>query len=503
VITRAAVAIDRAASALDPAQAALIGFAHALELEHPDLPGVAIDLDPSRPLDEADALVAALRSDGERRIALRAGGHWVPRLVTARVAAGSTTLRADATYLITGGLGGLGMGVARWMAERGAGHVVLVGRGAATTATETLASLARGTSARIIARTADVTQRDSLAGVIDGIRDHLPPLRGIVHAAGVLDDGMLLNQSWERCERVLAPKVRGAVHLHQLSRELPLDFFVMFSSIASLLGSRGQASYLAANAVLDALAHARRAEGLPALSINWGPWAEVGMADRTAHAAATRRGIGELSPVLALDLFGRLLAPAADVAAQVGIVSVGWTDYLTRFPDGAVPPLFAEVAHATTSGHATQAPRGELTRQLAAIREDDRREALVAHVRGVVAQALGLADWHALDQGERLFALGLDSLMAVEVSQRLKTDTDHELPATLLFDYTTVNALADYLATHVYRLPAPPARMAGHASPALAGDDDLARTAASIEHLSDDAIEAMLLARLDRTVGGL
>jgi len=371
---------------------------------------------------------------------------------------------------------------------------VLVGRSAAGTSDAQLQALSRGTGAHVIARAADVSRRESIAVVLDEIRDRLPPLGGIVHAAGVLDDGVLLNQSWERCERVLAPKVRGALHLHQLTRDVELDFFVMFSSMASLLGSRGQASYVAANAFLDALAHARRAEGLHALSINWGPWAGVGMASRTAHASTTR-GIGDLSAGRALEILGSLLATAQDGAAQVGVIPIRSAEYASGFPDGMAPPLFAEIPLATPARATTHALRGQLGRRLAEIRPEDRRAELVAHVRGAVARALGLPADEPIDPHERFFAFGLDSLMAVELSQRLESDTERALPATLLFDYPTVDALAGYLAREVYGILEPPARPATQSS---ASADDLARTAAALEALGDDEVEAMLLARIER-----
>jgi acyl transferase domain-containing protein/acyl carrier protein len=500
LITRAASAIDDTSAAIDPMQAPMIGLLHALHLEHPDLPCVAIDLSAERMPDDADALVAALHRNDEPRIALRAGGAWIPRIIAARVPdSPPIALRADATYLITGGFGGLGAAVARWMAEHGAGHLVLLGRRAGATTDDTLAALTRGTNARAMARAVDVSQREPLAAVLDEIRDHLPPLAGIVHAAGVLDDGLLLNQRWEPCERVLAPKVRGALHLHQLTCNQPLDFFVMFSSMASLLGSRGQASYMAANAFLDALAHARRAEGLCGLSINWGPWADVGMADRMAHASTTRRGIRDLPPGQALDILGTLLAQTSGIAAQIGVIPIRWAEYLSSVPDGTASPFFDEMARGTPARPPAQGRRGELTRRLAEIPLEHRRTELIAHVHRTVAHALGLPAPETIEPAERLFALGLDSLMAVDVSQRLKIDVDRDLPATLLFDYPTVETLAGYLATEVYNLPTPPERIGTHRSPASSAADDLARTAAAIEDLGDDEVEALLLARLERT----
>ena len=186
-------------------------------------------------------------------------------------------LRSDGTYLITGGLGGLGLLVAQWMVQQGARHLVLLGRGDATSLTREAISALEEAGARVVVARADVAQEEHVAGALVKIHDSIPPLRGIIHAAGVLDDGLLLNQNQERLAAVMAPKVQGAWNLHKLTLSAPLDFFVLFSSLASVLGSPGQGSYAAANSFLDALAHQRRALGLPSLTINWGPWDAVGM----------------------------------------------------------------------------------------------------------------------------------------------------------------------------------------------------------------------------------
>ncbi|NJQ96784.1 MAG: SDR family NAD(P)-dependent oxidoreductase [Hydrococcus sp. CSU_1_8] len=200
------------------------------------------------------------------------------------IASQSFFIRKDGSYLITGGLGALGLQIGRWLVQQGAKHLILTGRNQPSQeARETIDQLEKiGTRVNVVQ--ADVSNFDDVKRIIAS-SPHLPvspspclPLRGIIHAAGVLDDGVLLKQNWERFDRVLAPKVRGAWNLHLATQNLPLDFFVCFSSIASLLGSPGQGNYAAANAFMDALAHYRRGLGLPGLTINWGVWADVGMA---------------------------------------------------------------------------------------------------------------------------------------------------------------------------------------------------------------------------------
>ena len=203
---------------------------------------------------------------------------------------------AEATYLITGGLGGLGRAVATWLVEQGARHLVLMGRSAPSASAQQTLDALRKAGAHVVVARGDVARADDVASVIESIRMSMPPLRGVVHAAGVLDDGIVAHLDQRRLRDVMAPKVDGAWNLHALTRDVDLDFFVLFSSAASVLGSPGQAHYAAANSFLDALAWHRRAEGRSALSINWGPWAEVGLVNRPEQVRhLSRHGIEPMS----------------------------------------------------------------------------------------------------------------------------------------------------------------------------------------------------------------
>jgi len=232
-------------------------------------------------------------------------------------------LTPDATYLITGGTGALGQQIGRWMVERGARHLVLVARNALERGLpESLRTLEQaGTTLRILA--ADVSKREELARVLADIIASLPPLRGIVHAAGMIDDGVLMQQSLERFHRAMAPKVSGAWHLHSLTREVPLEFIVLFSSAASVIGSAGQGNYAAANADLDALASHRRGMGLPGLAIDWGPWAEGGMAAALDRRQQRRgaRGIAQIAPEQGLRALELLVQRGVARAAVLPVLS--------------------------------------------------------------------------------------------------------------------------------------------------------------------------------------
>ncbi len=397
----------------------------------------------------------------------------------------SPTVSADGTYLITGGLGALGMHVARWLVGQGARHLMLVGRRGASPEAALVIRELEGAGARVLVARADVTEHDELGKVLAELRDSWPPLRGVVHAAGVLDDGVLVEQSWQRFERVLAPKVAGAWNLHQLTRDTPLDFFVLFSSAASLLGSPGQANYASANAFLDALAHHRRALGLPALSVNWGPWEGEGMAARTGGRRGwASQGTGTIPPEKGVEILGRLLRSAA---VQVGVLPVRWPAFLQRFAGGRVPPLFARLAAAGIAPPAPGEGPSELMQRLREAPAGAQREVLTAYVTEQAARLLGPDRAAALDPRRPLQDFGLDSRTAVELRNALGHAVGRPLPATLLFNYPTVEALVGLLAGEVLKLDAPvpprPERPAGSVAD---------RALDAIEQISDEEVDRLL-----------
>ena len=257
---------------------------------------------------------------------------------------------------MTGGLGSLGLVVAEWLVEQGAQHLVLVGRhGPGAAAQAALAEWARR-GVQVQVRQADVAHAEEVQALVDSLRAQ-PPLRGVIHAAGVLDDGVLLQQTWERFARVLAPKALGAWHLHRATAGMALDFFVLFSSVAAVLGSAGQGNYAAANAYLDGLAWYRRSRGLPALSLNWGPWGEVGMAAQLAERAQSRRaagGVALIPPALGVQALGYALASGAP---QWTVLPIDWPGFLGSFPAGGEPPLFAGMGRDADRGPPPAPPR--------------------------------------------------------------------------------------------------------------------------------------------------
>lgn len=348
--------------------------------------------------------------------------------------------RSDATYLITGGHGGLGLAVARWLVEKGARHLVLLSRsGASPEGQKTVADLsAKGAS--VITIQVDVSNESDLARALSQIRDTMPPLRGVIHAAGVLDDHLVLNMNEESFRRVLAPKVLGAWNLHVLTADLPLDFFVAFSSVASVLGSPGQANYAAANAFLDGLAHERRAQGLPSLSINWGPWARIGMAARSSTSrGAVSRVMRPLAPEQALAALDRLFENGGPPEAVV--MSVDWTQFARSFngnqPPSLVSDIIRERVKAAAKSSSESGPRLS-THDLLATSPSGRHALLLAHVQKSLAQVMSI-DALELDPEESLGSLGLDSLMALELQHSLEESFGAKLPIDLLIGTPTLN----------------------------------------------------------------
>ncbi|MGF1481431.1 MAG: SDR family NAD(P)-dependent oxidoreductase [Cyanophyceae cyanobacterium] len=380
-------------------------------------------------------------------------------VVTLPERAPQLTIRADGSYLITGGLGALGLHTAQWLAEQGAKHLILVGRSQPSPdAQVTVEQLKHQVQIQVVQ--ADVSNPDEVADLMK-MTASLPPLRGLIHAAGVLDDGVLQQQSWERFERVMAPKVRGAWNLHVATQHHHLDFFMLYSSAASLLGAAGQANYAAANAFLDALAHYRHRLGLPGLSINWGAWSQTGLATHWKPAP----GIGTIEPQQALDRLKSLLA----YAPQVGVIPIDWSQ---RQP---AMPFFADLV-------AKRSPDGpNLRSQLAAAMPQRRRELLVAHLCSQVANILDLqADEIELQQG--FTELGLDSLSSVELRNQLQKSLNCSLSTPITFDYPTVTALADYLEQSLFP------------HPKLLPIDSATN---EIQQLSEYEAEALLLDELD------
>ncbi|WP_217201413.1 type I polyketide synthase [Streptomyces buecherae] len=446
VLTHGAVAAGRDEDVPNLAQAPLWGLGRAAQAEHP---GRFVLLDLGAGADIRSALRRAADSD-EPQLAARPAGLRTPRLVRARPATVDPTPAAArlgdraGTVLITGGTGALGSLLARHLvAEHGVRHLLLLTRrGPQAPEAERLTADLTAAGARVTVASCDVSRRQALADVLAAIpAEH--PLTAVVHAAGVVDDGALEALTAERFDAVLRPKADAAWHLHELTRGMALDAFVLFSSAAATLGGAGQGNYTAANSFLDALAQHRAAHGLPARSVAWGPWEQqAGMAgelDEAAQRRMRRAGVLPLAPHDGLALFDAALAGDDHtlLAVRLNLAAL-------RGTAGAVPPLLHTLTGTSTTPGAAPAA-AQWRGRLAGLAADEREGVLLDLVRDAVATVLGHSDPTAV-HGERAFNdLGFDSLTAVELRNRLATSTGLRLPATLIFDHPTSRALARYL----------------------------------------------------------
>jgi NADPH:quinone reductase-like Zn-dependent oxidoreductase/thioesterase domain-containing protein/NAD(P)-dependent dehydrogenase (short-subunit alcohol dehydrogenase family)/acyl carrier protein len=353
----------------------------------------------------------------------------------------SEIVRADGSYLITGGTGALGLRVAVWLAEQGAGTIALLSRRAPSADVEKALESIHEHGSKIIVLRGDVADADSLAAALAQLPPEAPPLRGVIHAAGVLADGIMTEMTLDQLDRAMAPKVQGAWNLHVATREAPLDFFVLFSSVASVLGSPGQANYAAGNSFLDALAHARRAQGLPATAINWGPWAGSGMAAEGGRDASVKsRGMGLIEPELGLELLGRLIKSDA---AQVAVMDASWGDLL-RMLGSRRPALLADIAEEVKeSGRETQTGRVDHAFRQQLLDADDatRMSLIQEYIRQELARIIGV-DPSSLETDQPLSTFGLDSLLALELKNNLESRLDFTLPMAKLMEGPTIASLA-------------------------------------------------------------
>jgi amino acid adenylation domain-containing protein len=350
-----------------------------------------------------------------------------------------SAIRGDACYLVTGGLGALGLETARWLVRRGARHLVLAGRREpGEAARQSIGQMQEaGCAVRVVA--ADVAREDEVRRLLgEGLAD-LPPLRGVFHTAGVLDVVVLANLSRERLEKVLAPKVRGAWHLHEQTRDRPLDFFVLYSSIATLLGSPGQGNYAAANAFLDALAEHRRARGLPALSIAWGPWAGAGMAANVDTRGWQAQGLRPLRAEAALAA----LETALNHAGTAFALDADWDHVAQTVPRGR-GGLLADVLPAATARPAEGAIRERL-RQAPPEQRPGLVEDYLQHLFGRVLGATA-----AIDPDRGFLELGMDSLMALELRKQVEADLGIDIPISDLLGGLTVRGLAQSLSANLH-----------------------------------------------------
>ncbi|NEA27369.1 SDR family NAD(P)-dependent oxidoreductase [Actinomadura bangladeshensis] len=442
LVTRGAVALP-GEDVADLAGAAAWGLVRSAQSEHPGRFAL-VDIDEASDTRSLRNLVGSAVAAGEPQITVRSGAVRVARLAKAADPGVGEDV-SGGTVVVTGGIGGLGALVARRLVEGyGVGRVVLVSRrGLAAPGAEELRRELTGAGAQADVVACDMSNREAVMELIAGIGDRFP-LMGVVHAAGVLDDGVVESLSPERLEPVLAAKADAAWFLHEATRDLDLKMFVMFSSIAGTAGAPGQANYAAANAFLDGLAAHRRAAGLAGVAVAWGPWSESGgMADRLGTADAARVEREGLRPLLPEDGLALFDAATGHPAAQV--VAARWdTGALrTRAGAGLLPPLLSGLVPAVP--RSAGGSGAELRRRMTDLDDAERRRVMLEVVQGQVALVLGHTSGDQVDPDTSFEKLGLDSLTALQVRNQLTAVSGLRLPATLVFDYPTPAKTAEFM----------------------------------------------------------
>ncbi|MGW3233900.1 type I polyketide synthase, partial [Kitasatospora sp. NPDC001095] len=412
------------------------GLVRSAQSENPDRL-VLVDL-------EAGAeLPSGVVESGEPQVAVRGGVAFAPRLVRVATESDNGVSLGEGPVLVTGGTGGLGSLVARHLVTaHGVRSLVLTSRRGldAPGASELRAELA-GLGAEVDVVACDVSDRDAVAALLEG-----RSLSAVVHTAGVLDDGVVSSLTPERLSAVLRPKVDAAVILHELTAGMDLSAFVLFSSVSGVFGAAGQGNYAAANAFLDALAARRRADGLPGTSLAWGLWAEDGGMATSLSDADVRRlaraGVAPLRSQEGLALFDGALTLERALVVPMHL------DPVAMVGGGEVPPLLralVRVPRRRTAASGGSAAAGSLAERLLALPVARRDEAVREVVRTQVAEVLGYASAEGVDLTRAFRELGFDSLTAVELRNRMNAATGLRLPATLVFDYPTPSALADFI----------------------------------------------------------
>ncbi len=452
VVTRSAQWVTDA-DTVSPDQSCLWGFGRAASLEYPQIWGGLADLAEGSADEWSQFINLVVAQSGEDQVALRDNAIYVPRLVRRAGTPGATpvALRSDATYLITGGLGSIGLEIAGYLAAHGARHLVLTSRRSPGEAAQRRIDAIReqhGCETRVVA--ADVADAHDVARLLASVRAELPPLAGVVHAAGEIGTTPLHSLDDAEVDRVFAGKVWGAWHLSDAAADLRLDFFVSISSIASVWGGFGQTAYGAANAFLDGLSWRLREQGVAAISVNFGPWSG-GMADAESRKRLEQRGIRTLSPADALAGMADLMAASAAQEGTQGpaqgiVARIDWARFLPLYQQAGRRSFLAELEREIPYVAPAPTPSGktQLVEQLTGAPVQQRKKLLTDYLRDAVAEVTRV-DAAEIREDAGFFDLGMDSLMAVELRRRIEQGVGKEIPATLAMDYPRLSDVVDYL----------------------------------------------------------
>lgn len=437
ILTRGAHASGLGADDIQPAQAQVWGLGLVMALEYSTLQLRLVDLDPLQ--DWATLHTVLSNPDRETQVIIREGQRLVPRLSPYETNSNgndSPSLEETGSYLITGGLSGLGLEAARYLAENGAHHLALLGRSEPSMEAQEVLTALADAGVRVEILRCDVADGDELERVLHGLSEKsMPPICGVIHAAGVLDDASISQLTAQHFERVCLPKVVGVENLYRATLGLDLDFFVCFSSLAALWGSPGQGNYAAANAYLDCFAARCRAEGLNFISINWGPWSQVGMAARMTQAEQERiasLGLESLTPDRGLRAMGRLFHQERP---SVAVIPVHWPTFVAKTGNGEIPSLFDQLIRPSTGnetfGKVSASPR---------IDSANLEDTVLAWISKILEEPV-----QHLHMEKELSSLGFDSLMVLELRNQLESKLHISLPMDLILDDLSPSQLVSWL----------------------------------------------------------
>lgn len=436
-------------------QATLWGLGRVIGVEHSELACVRIDLDGQPSHAESTELAKEIQAeDKEDQVAFRKNRRHVLRLNETSYSADSihrnsnSLFKPDASYLITGGLGGIGIKIAEWMVKSGVKNLVLTSRRAPSDEANRQISELKKSGTNVKIRQADVGKLDQLKTIFKECQVNKRPIRGIIHAAGVIDDGVLLNLNWERFKEVLRPKINGTWNLHFITKEKELDFFVMFSSIASVLGSPGQGNYAAANAFLDSFVHFRLSQGLPAQTINWGLWNDIGMAANTPKGGLNvlrDRGLVKgMHSDLGINFLQYIMKARIP---NVMVQSVKWKELCDFFSYKETPPLLTNLVKEIRGEkvkEVTEQKEGEIRKKLVSLTSKEREKFLLNYLSERISKVMELTP-NQVKWEEPLINLGMDSLMAIEMKNRI----EFELGITINLQSILQGANVDSLVTEI------------------------------------------------------
>ena len=430
----------------------MLGFAKGFALEAGELWGGIVDLSGSEQ-EQGEALFAELAASiqedvvkivGTERSVLRLGQDRLP-------SSSLVKLDGEASYLITGGLGGLGLYVADALTRSGANHLVLMSRRGNLESlegerAEKIAQLqAQGVT--ISVANVDVSDAAAVADLVGELAQAGNPLKGIVHAAGISDIALAHEMSFEQWQSVTQSKLEGALNLHNATANIELDMFVVFSSIASVWGSGGMAHYAAANHFLDGLVDYRRAQGLPATGFNWGPWGGAGMATGDAAEEAERRGLKPFDPESAIELMTKAWTGGN---AHQTIVDIDWSRFREILEMRRPHPLFGTLGRNLAATSGVTGEKSAFFKSLIPMAVEERQEHIVGYLQGLFGRVTGKSDSEVVDPEMPLMDLGIDSIMALEIKKQVEGETGQAMKATLIFDYPTINKIAEYFAVNLY-----------------------------------------------------